>query len=137
MVVDFPLNEQLNETIDLTTDDKVCIKLSRLYLLLMNVLNRTKVHRPSFRKGVSQTVRFKPSRSRKRWSKCAWTNPYSSFKSQQSPPLWITNKIASRFVRYEETSPTLRLSHYEPLHFLNFLYIFFVIFSIYLYFFFM
>ena len=34
MVVDFPLDEQLNETIDLTTDEEVGAKLSRLYSFL-------------------------------------------------------------------------------------------------------
>ena len=35
MVVDFPLNEQLNETIDLTTDEEVGAKLSRLHPFLI------------------------------------------------------------------------------------------------------
>ena len=98
----------------------------------MNVLNRTKVHRPSFRKGAFQTVRFKPCRSRKRWSKWPWTNPQSSSKSLKSPPLWITKRFASRFRTLRRnisylTSKLLRTT----LFFRNFLYIFllFVLFA--------
>ena len=91
----------------------------------MNVLNRTKVPRPSFRKGAFQTVRFKPCRSRKRWNKWPWTNPQSSSKSPRSPTLWITNRFVSRFRTLRRnisylTSKLLRTT----LFFRNFLYIF-------------
>ena len=56
MVVDFPINEQLNETIDLTTDDEARIKSSRLYSLLMNEGAQAELQERSVPDGQIQAV---------------------------------------------------------------------------------